>query len=169
MSNGQSTIAKRCILSISNDALILTSILAQLKQGEVVTYDSLSKALGRNVLECRGLLETARRRAQRETGVVVECVRGIGLMRVDGKELIDCQSAGIVRIRHEARRRWEKISKVTLDKLDDAGKVKAAALQSIFGAISQMSASGQVKRIEAAVEKSKPAPLSLVKTLELFR
>lgn len=164
------TVERRPVVpAASNDTMILTAILAKLEPDELVENSRLSAAIGRDVRGgAAGVLRTAIRRAMRDHGVVVETVRNTGLRRVVGNELIAAQRCGIDRIRREARRRNEKLSKVDLTKLDNAQKVSACSLASMFGAFAHMSTSSGVKRIEAAATKADAAQLSIGTTLALF-
>ena len=123
------------IPAASNDTMILERMIVVLGPGETVEYDAMSKAIGRDVRSsAAGVLRTAMRRALRDHGIVVEAVRNVGLRRVVGNELISAQRCGVDRIRREARRRVEKLSKLDVGSLSNPEKVSATAMASMFGA-----------------------------------
>ncbi len=163
------TVSKQVIPAISNDALILVGMFRAMQVGQILTYEEMTKAIGRDVTTSgRGVMNTAINRVLKDENIVVECVRLVGFKRLDGKELIDAQRAGVQRIRGEAKRRSEKLSKLDLGKLDQTGLVEAYALQSMYGVMSHVATGRGVKKLESAVQKADSKLLPIGKTLALF-
>jgi len=166
------TVERRPVVpAASNDTMILTAFLVDRgSSGELVSYKSLSAAISRDVTrDAAGIMRTALRRALRDHGLVFETVRCEGFRRVVGGELVSSQRCGIDRIRREARRRNEKLSKLNLSELDNDGKVSAAALASAYGAVGMMATTKSVKKIEGAVRTADAAQLPIARTLALFQ
>lgn len=87
----------------SNDSLLIEHRLRETEIGEMVGYDSLSRIIGRDVLECRHLIDTAKRTLIGES-IYFECVPGEGYRRIDQSDACKQGSHFTRKVRRTSRR-----------------------------------------------------------------
>ena len=152
---------------LSADAQILHSELTTVQHGNTVTYETLSKRIGRDVQkEARGVLTTARRITQREDSIVFEAVRAVGLRRLTGNDFAELGKSTVKRLGKGARRLRTKLKVADISRMDDQGRISMAASAAIANAFEHASKQSTVKRLEAAATSE---PMSLDTTLKLFK
>lgn len=158
---------KKGIQAKSADTSIIENRLRSTQPGDVVSYDELSKLLGRDVREhCRGNLNTARKTAMHE-GIFFDVRTNEGLVRLDGEQATAASEHHIVRSRKAARRGLDHLAHVPFDTLSDESKQKHLTASAQLGAIHLFSTSKSAKKIELAV-KSTTSPMAIGETLKLF-
>lgn len=156
-------------ITASIDAQMIYERLEKATVGEIVGYEELTALIGTDVqLKGRGYMETARRMAMRDKGMVFGPVRGVGLKRLADTEIVRSGQAYISKIRRHARRGMKVLVSVQdFAALPNDLKVRHNATASMLGAVAQFSGSTAQKRIEGAVEQA-GNKISYAKTLELF-
>ncbi len=163
---------RKTIAAISLDARHLYLRLARATIGETLTYDDLSKAIGRDVSPGKpgyGALTTARRRAHLDGGIVFDAVTKIGLKRLSDTEIVGSGQHAIDRVRRAARRGAVKLLSVgDFEALPNELKHKHNAYTSLLGAITQITQGRRVEELERHVGNAQ-ATLPLWKTLEIFK
>lgn len=89
---------------ISPDVAALVETLREVSPGAVVTYASLSEAIGRDVRKDRWLITSAQRIAAREHGAVFGNERNVGYRRLEVDQLPDVGSTARARVRIASRK-----------------------------------------------------------------
>ena len=150
--------------TLSADSKTLASVLKEAAVGETVSYERLSKAIGRDVREeCRGALMTARRIVQRENRMVFDAVRGEGLMRLTDDSIVDLSDKGRDAIRRHSTRVAKKLTCADYDALSAEKKTKHNAALAIFGVLAAMTSDKSQRRLEAHVVSSNTADIPAAK------
>ncbi len=88
---------------ISADTRRLADLLAEVPRSGVITFGTMSGAIGRDVLEFRHLIYGALRVAEREFGAVFASERGTGYRRLPPDEIVRIGQTARARIRRTAR------------------------------------------------------------------
>lgn len=156
------------IFEKSNDAKILESVLSQMAIGQRVTYDELSKAIGRDVRAfARSALQTARNRLLRDAGIVFGVEANEGLVRLNDSQIIKTTEADRKRVQRQANRTLRKLGVVKFDALSDSDKMKHTVAAAQAGAIVLFSKSTTTKKLESKVQTPSDS-LPIGETLKLF-
>lgn len=71
----------------SKETEALARFFAEMSIGQTVSIEDLSKAVGFVVTPALGSYSSARRVAMKDSGVVIETVRGVGVKRLSGEEI----------------------------------------------------------------------------------
>jgi len=160
---------KQTIKTMSIDAEIILGVLVDVKVGETITYEDLSKRIGRDVQgQAYSAMATARRAAMRTEQVVFGTIQNEGLVRLSDEQILALDKDGYRSIRRAALRRMKRRACVKFDGLTDENQIKHNAGMSIDNAIRAIGTKANVKKIEARVAESKEK-LPLAKTLEAFK
>lgn len=156
-------------ITMSLDTQMLYERLEKAQIGDLINYEELSAIIGSDVqIKGRGSLQSARKMAMRDKGMVFESVRDIGIKRLADAEIVRSGQAYISRIRRHARRGMRVLVSVqNFEALPNDLKIRHNATASMLGAVAQFSGSAAQKRIEGAVEAA-GNKISYAKTLELF-
>jgi hypothetical protein len=142
------------IYELSTDAKTLANMLKNVEVGMVITYEEMTKAIGRDVRgPARPVLVTARSIVQRENRMIFDCVRSEGLKRLNDGEIVDLSDQAMDRIRRTAKRTGKKLLCVNYDQMPREKQTKHNASLSMFGAISELSKNASTKRLEREIEK----------------
>lgn len=162
----ETEIKKRGIQEKSNDTLVIENRLRTSSVGELVTYDDLSKLLGRDVrVHCIGNLTTARR-VLRDEKIFFVTVRGDGVRRISQEEAVNClPDHSIKRAKSAARQGIKCLRNIEYDQLSEDGKKKHLSSSAQLGAIELFSSAKATKKIEGKVGDS---PIPIGETLKLF-
>ena len=160
---------KRPTFEISIDTRMIYDRLKKSRVGDVVTYEELTKLVGRDVTDgAHGNLYSARRRLLREDQIVFDTVRKIGLQRLGDTEIVEASEADLARIRRAAKRAGRKLTCVqNFAGLQETHQTKHNAAMSLFAAVATITKQSQVRKIEAKIGKTE-AVLPLAKTLAMF-
>lgn len=175
---------KRSIFEISVEARLLYARLKEVSIGEVVLYTELAAIGGRPMetdedtgklidrrfpLELYGALSTARRRAQKDDGIILDAVYGEGLKRLNDHEIVGTSQRYIDGTRRASRRASKRLACVAnFDDLPAESKVQHNTFMSLFGALAVITRAKSVKKLEGHVQQAHEQ-LPLVKTLEAFK
>lgn len=162
---------KRGISELSIDTQTLERLLLTIGVGETVSYKALSDSIGRNIQNgASHLLQSARRRLQRESAMVFEAVHGKGLKRLDDIGIANCGESARVKMHNLARRTRQKLTCVqNFDALPNDAKVKHNVAMSIFGALSEVTKAKAVKKLEGQVSNGAHDALPTAKFLEAMK
>lgn len=158
----------KAIPELSVDSKMLFDRLSKLAIDETVAYDDLTSIIKRDVRKsARGNLQTARRMALSELGIVTEAVATVGIKRLSDSEIVTTRIADIRRIHRTAQRGVKKLGCVDLSKLNQQELSDFNVKASHLGVLSQISTQHSQKKLEAVVAKTQQK-LPLAATLEAF-
>jgi hypothetical protein len=160
------------IKDISIESTTIYEILIKAEVGDIVSYSSLSKAIGVDVQkEGRGYLETARREAQTELKMVFGTVWNKGVKRLNNDEIISTGETVMRRIRKTSRRGLKKLMCVSdVAKLSNEEKVKMYTQLSVLGMLHHITRKESIKKVTALLQNDeKKTQLTWAKTLEAFK
>lgn len=161
--------SKKAIPELSADTRVLFERITNLEPNEVVSYDELSKLIGRDV---RGRavsnLYQARRKALREERIVTESVIGLGIKRMTDSQVVVGFESFMSRSRRAARREATKLTSVDYPKLSRTDQTKHNAALATLGVIQHIASTSSMNRLETKVQDSS-GPLPIGKTLDVFR
>lgn len=151
----------------SADTLIIENRLRNSQPGELVTYDDLTRLLGRDVrTSCYGNLRRALHNLERDH-IVFLTVRAEGVKRANDTEA--AESADSFRqAAHRANRRMVKriCAVKDFESLPKETKQRALTLQTIAGIVDLATSSKGVAKVNKVIENS---ALPVGKTLDLFK
>jgi hypothetical protein len=152
-------------LSIETQDL-LRYMRQSMEVGKVWTYEELDDAAKCDV-RAKSCLNTARRRLERDDGVVTAAVRGVGLKVLSDSEAILSTSSDLRSIMRKAKRATYRISTVDYDDLSEEGKLAHNAKMTQLLFVTHAAKDDAARRIEGAVEKAK-SRLPINETVKLF-
>ncbi len=113
----------KTIQQVATETRILENLLREVEEGDVLTYEDMSAAIGKDILGNRTYMYTALRHLVDE-GVFFGTVRGVGLVRQNAEESLSHGDAAIKLIRGASRRGARKMENVEYDKLSHEGQEK---------------------------------------------
>lgn len=152
----------------SADTKILESVLASAEIGQTITYEELSKAIGRDVRKFSvSALFSARRCVFNEHRMVFGVVRNVGLKRLDDKGIVNTSESDRMRLQRISNKSLRKLSVVKFEDLPQEAKRQHVVASAQFGAIAMFSSKSSTKKIEQRVNES-TAVLPIGETLKLF-
>jgi hypothetical protein len=161
--------SKQAIAERSAEANLLIKRLKQLKVGEVIDYAELNKLFDGDVQgKHRYLLETARRVILNEERVVLECVFGKGVKRLENDAIPAIAEQARTRINRISKGASKKLACVDYDKLTNEQRLDWNTHMSMMGALTLVTKTASVKQLRAAVSTQQER-LPLNKTLEAFK
>ena len=166
----EQNINRRPIAKRSEETEIIAMLLHDLKPGDVISYDDLSKAIAKDIRKlARPALYSARRILLNEEGIVFDCVRKVGVKRLTDVENVSITGAqGISRIRSCTRRTKKRLRAVAeFEALPPELRVRHNMHMTVLSFVDGSTNHWNIKRLEPAVIKAHAA-LSLKQTLELF-
>jgi hypothetical protein len=151
----------------SADTSILENRLRQTQPGDVVTYEELSKVLGRDVKAyCLGYLHTARHALLKES-IVFDCVRKVGLRRLAAGEVVSVADSHRQKASRATRRGAEHLAYIQSDSLTDEEKKRYMVLSTQLSTMALMASSKASKKIEGIITDPS-RQISTAETLKLF-
>lgn len=143
------------MMQASAEAKVLASMLAECQVGDVVTYDALTAAIGRDVTgPQRHVLETARRLVMRERRMVFDCVQKVGLKRLSDTEIVALSDRTRDHLRRATRRTVKKLTCVDYDAMPREQQTKHNAAISMLGVIAELSTEKSLERLSVQIEKT---------------
>lgn len=150
----------------SADTKVLEHVLAEMKVGDLMTYESLSKSIGRNVREfALAALYSARRSLQRNKRMVFACEDGVGIKRLDDSGIVDSVEFDRKSLLKRANRTMDKLGCVNFEGLTEDQKRKHTAAAAQMGVVAMFSSKASTKKIESKITGK---PLAIGETLNLF-
>lgn len=142
------------IIATSTDAKTLASVLSEITIGNVVTYQSLSEAIGRDVQSTsRGALATARKIVLKERRMVFDCVMNVGLKRLSDAEIVAIGDKTRSHMRRAARNATRKIVCADYNSMTKDLQVKHNTSLSLLGVIAEMATEKASTRLESHISK----------------
>ena len=152
----------------SADTKILESVLAEAKVGDLITYETMSKAIGRDVREhALPSLRSARQGILRTKNMVFGVETGVGYLRLDDSQIVDSLESDRRRIKRAANRSLKKLSVVEFSKLPEDKKKQHVVASAQVGAIAMFSGTTATKKIASKVNEGKTT-LAIGETLSMF-
>jgi hypothetical protein len=156
------------IPEISVDAQVLARRLCDAKPGEVIPYQELCDLVKRDVQkDCRYLLDTARKIAQREKSFVFASVSRTGLKRLDDAGIVSVGEQAVGAIHRSTRRAARRLACADYSALPPQEKVRHNTTASLLGAMELATKPTRVKELALAVNAASDK-LPTAKVLELF-
>lgn len=150
-----------------HDTQLLYDYLIAHQDKGIISWDELSAVVGYQIQRGSGYsrLRSAINKAKNENQIVFETVRGQGVSKTTGAELVDNRAAGLASVRRRARIEQSKLACVKFTELDDAAKQKHNALAAQYGVIRQVATNAANARIREIANGQAP---SVDATLRLF-
>ena len=166
----ESKVTRKSINELSPESRILiqylTKHLIEDKQ-DVVTYQEMSAAIGRNVqTEARGKLNTARKHVETENQITIGTVSRVGVKITGDYEGIADNT--LKSIGRKTRRTCKRILNVKIGDLPDDRKTAVFSRVSTLGAINQFAKPSSVKKIEGKVKELGNVELPVKETVKMF-
>lgn len=152
----------------SIDIAALVSALDGLAVGEVISYETLSAAIGRDITTRRYLLDRARTQLLKSRKVF-GCVTRQGLQRLSDTEIVDTSVHQFKRIRRAARKGARVLSSVSdFNALNSEDKARHNLAISVLGVIAHAATPGNLSKLHGSCSNSKPHHLPIGHTLQLL-
>ncbi len=150
----------------SADTSIVENRLRNTQPGDIVTYDELTKLLGRDVRVFGiGNVATARKVLVTES-VFFDTIPNEGYRRLDAEESCQASKHYVRRVKSAARKGMKHLQHVPFDQLSDDGKKTHLTTSAQLGAVTLFAGANAEKKIGSNVEQGKP--LAIGATLKLF-
>jgi hypothetical protein len=150
----------------SADTRIIENVLSELKIGEIATYDTLSKAIGRDVRKfAQGAIATARKSLLNTKQFVFGVETNIGLRRLDDSQIVESTESDRVKMQRHANRTIKKLTCVNFEGLSEQDKKRHIVASAQMGAMALFSGKNAEKKIATKVDTK---PLAIGETLKLF-
>lgn len=161
----------RAIPELSLDTQTLERALIELPIGGVIDYVDLTMAIGRDVQTVgRGNLATARHRLLKSHRMVFECVKDVGVKRLDDAGKIATGERHLHSSRNHARRASQKTSAVDdFNALPNHLKVKHNTVLALAGALRHMTSAVTTKKIAESVGEEQHKRLGLKECLQAMK
>ena len=151
----------------SADTKIIETVLKEAKVGEVITYDAMSKALGRDVRShAQGAMQTARK-TMLDGGIVFGTERNVGLIRLNDVQIVDSTEDDRKRVQRIGKRSLKKLGSVKFELLENDQKRRHTTMAAQLGAIAMFASKSSTTKIESHV-KPTAETLAIGETLGLF-
>jgi len=152
----------------SVDTKVLEQVLAEANVGQMVTYEELSKAIGRDVRQfALPSLRSARHGLLKSKNMVFGVEAGVGYRRLDDSQIVDSTVSDRAKMKRAANRSIKKLSVVNFDALPPEKKRQHTVASAQMGAIAMFSGKSATKKIETAVNETKTT-LAIGETLKMF-
>lgn len=154
---------------MSADTRFLVQRLRKAAVGDLITYEELSKEVGKQVGGGFAALSSARRVLLREDQRVFDAVWGKGLKRLNDVEIVGTSQRTATKIRRTAQRGVRTLTAVAdFSSLPREQQMRHTAAVSVFGVIAEMSGGRGMAKVEKIAEGKREA-LPIAQTLEAFR
>lgn len=152
----------------SADTKIIESALAEASVGDTVTYETLSKAIGRDVRQFAwNAVSTARNSLLNEKKFVFGIEKNVGLVRLNDSQIVDTSESDRRKMKRAAGRSIRKLGVVDYAKLTDDKKKQHTIAAAQMGAISMFAGKSATKKIATKVNEGKET-LAIGETLAMF-
>ena len=155
-----------CIQEISADTLFIYERLQKTQIGEEVTYDELSKLIGRKVAP--GMLVTARKKAMNDDQIVFGTIRNKGLKRLADSEVVSTAKATFLGIQRTTKRERRRLSSVKYEMLSKGEQGRHNGYAAALAMINEAAAPKQLAALEDTAVKN-AQKLSMIQTIDAFR
>lgn len=161
---------QRSIPEVSLDTQVLERLLSTAAIGDVVSYDALTAAVGRDVQgEARHHLSSARRRLLRGSNILFEPVKGVGMKRLDDIGKVGTGEVHMKKMRRQASISVQKTSSVDdFNALPNDVKIRHNTVLATGGAVRHMTSMATQRTIAGRVGNERKA-LGLKDCLDAMR
>jgi hypothetical protein len=156
------------MFEMSPDTRLLRQHLRAAIVGQTMTYDELSKVIGKPVDSANTSLRSAINSVLRHDHIVFAAIRKVGIERLSDDRIVSASDQDIDGIRRKAKRGAIKLTSISdYDKLTPAKQLMHTARLSVLTMVAYSTSDGGLKKIEkAAVGKKTELPLK--ETLAAF-
>lgn len=152
----------------SADAKVIESVLSEAVVGKPITYEEISKAIGRDVRKhSMSALNTAKRSLFKEKQMVFATERNVGLVLIDDSTIIKSIEKDRLHLHRTASKSLKKLAAVKFDNLDESSKKEHVVASAQMGAVAMFAHKSSAKKIESKVT-AKAETLPIGETLKLF-
>jgi hypothetical protein len=152
----------------SADTKVLEHVLSEVAVGEMVTYEQLSKAIGRDVREhALPSLSSARRGLLNQKKYVFGIEHNVGLRRLNDSQIVDASESDRAKLKRAANRAISKLAVVNFDQLPADKKRQHTIASAQMGAVAMFAGKTATKKIASSVNDSKTT-LAIGETLKMF-
>lgn len=150
---------------LSIDAKKVYDALILVPEGSVIEYSYLSNILQRDIQKKRGILATARRMAQRELGLIFDCISNVGLKRLNSSQIAEkVTTQPFRRIKSTVRSTVGQMHCIKHEELTNDEHVRVIASRSILEMIADSAKQGNIN--DMARHTAEPLPVG--KTLKFL-
>ncbi len=139
------------IFVASADAKKLAGLMVKVSVGATLTYEDMSEALGRDVLQDRSIIATARAIVQRENQFVFDTVYKVGIKRLNDVEIVSLGDQALSKVRRISRKTSQKITCVAYDAMPREAQVRHNTALSMFGVLVELASSKSFTKLEKHV------------------
>lgn len=151
----------------SSDTKIVESVLREAKIGETISYERLSKAIGRDVRQfAQCAIRTARNALIKEK-IVFGVEANVGLVRLNDSEIVKSTEHDRQRLKRIGRKSLRKLEVVDYNALTPEDKRRHTTAAAQMGAIEMFASKATTNRIESKVTADTKV-LAIGETLSLF-
>lgn len=148
--------SERAIPELSVDTQTLERLLMDVPQGGAIDYETLTKAIGRDVQSrARHILQSAVRRVLREKQIVFAPIMGKGLKRLTDSGVLGVGEAAIASIGRKSRRTVKKLACADYKSLKPSEQTQHNVLVSHLGVLAHITSAGTQKKLEASAGHEK--------------
>lgn len=152
---------------IGLEAQLLIELLDALEIGELCTYKTMDKSIGRDVREfARGALSTATRRLRRDRDKVFGCVTKKGYKRLNDEEILVTGESRLKAIRRRAKVTAEILSKAS--GLDQEGSFTRDGFITVAATVAHFTKKPSMDRVRTAIADTKNGALPVGRVTQLF-
>lgn len=150
----------------TSDTIIIERMMMELSVGSELTYEQMSRALGRDAKKhCTSNIQSAKRSCERN-GVILGAIRGVGYKRLDDSGIVKAAQSDTQRILRASRRGIRRLSVANYDSLNSDQKREHTTAAAQLGAAAHFASASARKKIESKVNGSQV--IALGETLKLF-
>lgn len=160
-------IPKRAPFQQSVSTGLLIAALKRLGYGETLSYQALSDIAGERIDGTSQTLRTARHRVEEDFEIVVECIPGVGVQRLNDAEIVESGADGLRRIRRKAQRTGRRVMTAAFDKLTMAERQRQAAISAVAAVVAHETKPKAIERIAAGLSPNR-LEIGIAETLEFF-
>lgn len=158
---------KPTIGQIGVDALMLARRLAAVSVGEQISYKELSQVIGKDV-QAGNTLRSARNHVLRD-GIIFDCVRGVGLVRMTNDKKAESWIPDMHKARRACKRGMRKLLTVNMDELSPEKQRSVSVGMSTLGAIELFTSAKSIRKIEDSIKPSAiPQKVNVEELSKLF-
>lgn len=136
----------------SADVRLVVEHMKKVSPGDTVTYQELTRLIGRDVTVHRHICDSARRILLREHNAVFRAVMNEGFRRLEDSQVVDVVTVERKqRIRKQAASAIREISSVNYQRLDKDRQLRHNTGLAMFGALIQATGRASVKKLQERV------------------
>lgn len=151
----------------SSDTKVIENVLSELAVGDLITYDQISAAIGRDVRKFAfPSLGSARRFLLHANSMVFGVERGVGLRRLNDSEIVSTVEDDRRKVQRASHRSLKKLSVVNYSGLTNEDKRRHTVAAAQIGAIAMFASKNSEKKIASHVKTQETVAIG--ETLKLF-